>query len=79
MYFWIPGWPEKAGFLDMEEKTLLLARLNADTGDAVMDRLDKNAAKRIFSDPKIYLGTLAYFGVYPQCYSILHHSHWNTC
>ncbi|KAI4693049.1 uncharacterized protein J4E88_001420 [Alternaria novae-zelandiae] len=63
MYFWIPGWPEKAGFLNMEEKTLLLARLNADTGDAVMDRLDKKAAKRIFSDPKIYLGTLAYFGV----------------
>ena len=52
----------------MEEKTLLLARLNADTGDAVMDRLDKKAAKRIFSDPKIYLGTLAYFGEYFQCY-----------
>jgi hypothetical protein len=28
-----------------------------------MNRLDKRAAKRIFLDPKIYLGTLAYFGV----------------
>ena len=57
----------------MEEKTLLLARLNADTGDAVMDRLDKKAAKRIFSDLKIYLGTLAYFGEYSQCYLTSQH------
>jgi dipeptide/tripeptide permease len=28
-----------------------------------MNRLDKRAAKRILSDPKIYLGTLMYFGV----------------
>jgi hypothetical protein len=41
---------------------LLIARLSADTGDAVMNRLDKRAARRIFSDPKIYLGVLAYFG-----------------
>ncbi|CAA9965907.1 MFS general substrate transporter [Pyrenophora teres f. maculata] len=61
--FWVPDWPEDARFLNEEERALLLARLSADTGDAVMDRFDKRAAKRIFADPKIYLGTLAYFGI----------------
>jgi cyanate permease len=28
-----------------------------------MNRMDKRAAKRIFRDPKIYLGTLMYFGI----------------
>lgn len=60
--FWVTDWPEQAKFLNEEERALLIARLSADTGDAVMDRLDKRAAKRIFSDPKIYLGTAAYFG-----------------
>lgn len=60
--FWVADWPEDAKFLNGEERALLLARLSADTGDAVMDRFDKRAAKRIFADPKIYLGTLAYFG-----------------
>ncbi|KAG9380441.1 MFS general substrate transporter [Pyrenophora tritici-repentis] len=61
--FWVADWPEDAKFLNGEERALLLARLSADTGDAVMDRFDKRAAKRIFADPKIYLGTLAYFGI----------------
>jgi len=60
--FWVPDWPEDAKFLKEEERALLLARLSADTGDAVMDRFDRRAAKRIFLDPKIYLGALAYFG-----------------
>jgi hypothetical protein len=60
--FWLTDWPETASFLNDEERALLIARLNADTGDAVMNRFDKRAAKRIFSDPKIYLGTAAYFG-----------------
>jgi hypothetical protein len=60
--FWAVDWPETASFLTEEERALLIARLSADTGDAVMNRLDKRAAKRIFSDPKIYLGTAAYFG-----------------
>ncbi|CAI9625970.1 mfs general substrate transporter [Alternaria burnsii] len=61
--FWVTDWPEQAKFLNEEERALLIARLSADTGDAVMNRLDKRAAKRIFSDPKIYLGTAAYFGI----------------
>ena len=62
--FWVVDWPETASFLNEDERALLIARLSSDTGDAVMNRLDKRAAKRIFSDPKIYLGTLAYFGKY---------------
>jgi sugar phosphate permease len=65
--FWVTDWPETATFLNEEERALLIARLSADTGDAVMSRWDKRAAKRIFSDPKIYLGTLAYFGT---CHSM---------
>ncbi|KAF2266179.1 MFS general substrate transporter [Lojkania enalia] len=61
--FWVTDWPETASFLNDDERALLIARLSSDSGDAVMDRLDKRAAKRIFSDPKIYLGVLAYFGI----------------
>jgi hypothetical protein len=68
--FWVPDWPETASFLTEEERALLITRLSADAGDAVMNRLDKRAVKRIFSDPKIYLGTAAYFGMSP---SLFHH------
>jgi hypothetical protein len=61
--FWVTDWPETAKFLNDEERALLIARLSADTGDAVMSRWDRRAARRICSDPKIYLGTLAYFGM----------------
>lgn len=61
--WWLVDWPETAKFLTEDERALLIARLSADTGDAVMNRMDKRAAKRIFSDPKIYLGTLMYFGI----------------
>jgi hypothetical protein len=60
--FWVTDWPETAKFLTKDERALLLSRLSIDTGDAVMNRLDKRAARRIFTDPKMYLGTLAYFG-----------------
>lgn len=61
--FLIPDWPEKAKFLKPEEKQLLIARLTADVADAKMNRLDKRAYKRIFSDWKIYCGVLMYFGI----------------
>lgn len=63
--FWCADWPETAWFLTENERALLIARLSADTGDAVMNRLDQRATRRIFSDPKIYLGVLAYFGKSP--------------
>lgn len=61
--FIVVDWPEQAKFLTEEERALLVARLAADMGDAQMNRLDKRAAKRIFSDWKIYCGIVMYFGV----------------
>lgn len=61
--FAIPDWPETATFLNDNERALLVARLAADVGEARMDRLDKQAVKRVFSDWKIYCGILMYFGV----------------
>ena len=61
--WFVVDWPETATFLTEDEKKLLVARLTADVADAKMNRLDKRAAKRIFSDWKIYCGTLMYMGV----------------
>ena len=52
----LPDWPQDATFLTEEEKYILLGRLADDMGEAKMERLDKESIKRIFSDPKIYLG-----------------------
>lgn len=56
--FLIPDWPESAKFLDSDERALLIRRLASDHagGVAIMNRLDKSAARRVFSDGKIYLG-----------------------
>lgn len=67
--WWIPDWPKSAGFLNGEERSQLVARLADDTGHACMDHLNKAAWKRILSDWKIYIGTLAYFGVVNNGYT----------
>lgn len=54
--FLIVDWPETASFLNEDERRMLLARLAEDNGDVRMDRLDKPAIRRCFTDPKIYLG-----------------------
>lgn len=59
----IPDWPETAKFLSDEERVLLVARLAADVADAKLNRLDKRAARRIFTDWKMYAGVLIYMGV----------------
>ncbi|UJO23810.1 MFS transporter prlL [Fulvia fulva] len=61
--WFVPDWPETVTWLHREEKELLTARLAADVAEARMDRLDKRAVKRIFSDWKICLGMLMYLGV----------------
>ncbi|KAK4556377.1 hypothetical protein LTR86_006521 [Recurvomyces mirabilis] len=61
--FFIVDWPEKAKFLTDDEKTLLIARLSADVADAKMNQLDKPAVRRIFTDWKMYVGTLMYLGI----------------
>lgn len=57
--FFIVDWPETAAFLNDEERSLLVRRLEEDNGAVKMNRLDRNAAKRVFSDVKIYLGYVA--------------------
>lgn len=54
-YFLIPDWPENAKFLSQEEKGRVVARIQAETGLARMDHLNRSAVKLILSDPKIYL------------------------
>ncbi|KAJ5985803.1 hypothetical protein N7522_012999 [Penicillium canescens] len=61
--FLIVDWPEKASFLNEQERALLLQRLSEDHGEAQMNRFDKPAIKRTFSDIKLYLGPIMYFGI----------------
>lgn len=63
----VVDWPEKARFLTDEERVILRKRLLANEGFAKMDRLDKRAAKRIWTDWKIYCCTLMYFGTSVDC------------
>jgi MFS family permease len=67
--FFIVDWPHQAKFLNETERALLIARLASDAGDANMDRLDKHATIRIFSDWKVYCGVIMYFGVVNSGYS----------
>ncbi|KAF4332009.1 tartrate transporter [Fusarium beomiforme] len=67
--WWIPDWPETAKFLSDDERSRLIARLADDSGDAKMNHLNKAAWKRILTDWKIYLGTLAYFGIVNNGYA----------
>ena len=53
--FIIVDWPETSKFLNEDERKLLIRRLAEDAGCAKMDRLNKNSAKRVFMDVKIYL------------------------
>ncbi|GFF47033.1 uncharacterized transporter C1002.16c [Aspergillus udagawae] len=68
--FIIVDWPETARFLTQGERALLLRRLSEDQGEARMDRLDKKSLRRAFSDPKIYLGPLMYFGIVNTGYAV---------
>jgi cyanate permease len=61
--FIVVDWPENARFLTPTDRALLIHRLSLDTGEARMDVLDRRAAKRIFSDWKIYCGIMMYMGV----------------
>lgn len=54
-YWLIPDWPETAKFLKEDERELLIRRLALDKAGATMDHWNKKTAKRVFSDPKIYL------------------------
>lgn len=61
--FFVVDWPETSKFLNVEERQLLLRRLEDDGGESRMDRLDSKARRRAFGDWKIYVG---YVKVFPQ-------------
>lgn len=54
--FFIADWPEQAKFLTEDERAIVLARLAEDAGEANMNTYDRKATRRVFTDPKIYLG-----------------------
>jgi hypothetical protein len=66
----IPDWPETAKFITEDERATVIARLAADVSDARMDRLDKSAAKRVFTDWKIYINIIMYMSVVNSSYSL---------
>lgn len=68
--FIVVGWPETATFLTEAERTLLLKRLALDVGEARMDILNRRSATRIFTDWKIWCGTLMYLGVVNTAYAV---------
>ncbi|PKY08745.1 MFS general substrate transporter [Aspergillus campestris IBT 28561] len=68
--FVIVDWPESATFLNEDERALLLKRLAEDQGEAKMNRMDKSSMKRTFSDPKLYLGPIMYFGIVNTGYAV---------
>ena len=52
----LADWPEQAKFLTDGERALLLAKLSRSEGVAKMDRLDRDALRRILQDWKIWTG-----------------------
>ena len=55
LYF-LPDWPGTTKFLKPEERTLLLRRLQEDSGEARMDHMNLNQGRRILADWKIWIG-----------------------
>lgn len=60
-YWIVPDWPETAKFLKPEERELLLRRLAMDVEHANMSHWNRKTAKRVFSDVKIYLGSVVIY------------------
>jgi MFS family permease len=58
----IPSYPEDSTFLQPQEKEYLLAMLRKDGGKSRPNHYNFRVMKECLLDPKIWLGTLAYFG-----------------
>ncbi|KAI0455441.1 MFS general substrate transporter [Xylaria acuta] len=70
--FLIVDWPSQCRFLNSQEKALLNRILTEDgTAEARMDTLNKQAYKLIFSDWKIWLGSLVYLGTGVTGYALV--------
>ncbi|OQO05910.1 hypothetical protein B0A48_10006 [Cryoendolithus antarcticus] len=61
MPFLLVDWPHEAKFLNDEERACLLARLSIDRAESA--KMDRWNTKRVFSDWKIWIGTLMFFGI----------------
>ncbi|KAI0554093.1 MFS general substrate transporter [Xylaria curta] len=69
--FLIVDWPSQCQFLSIQEKALLNRILAEDgTAEARMDTLNKQAFRLIFSDWKIWLGALIFFGTGVTAYCL---------
>ena len=61
--FWaLPGWPEDAQFLTPAERDYNIRRLADDAGPSASNRWNKQTAKLVFGDVKIWLATVGYIG-----------------
>ena len=55
-YWLVPDWPETAKFYTEDERAFWIRRLALDNEDTTMSKWDKHTTKRVFGDPKIWLG-----------------------
>jgi len=67
--FWVCDWPETANFLTEEERAMLTSRLQTDSGEAIMNRLDKAAGA--FSLPSSPLSFPILLSSFLLFYSVL--------
>ncbi|CZR69302.1 related to putative tartrate transporter [Phialocephala subalpina] len=69
--FCIPDYPDKSTFLKPEEKGYLLKMLRADAGPSRPNHYNFIVVKECLLDPKIWLGTISYFGADTAASSIV--------
>ncbi|KAI2642944.1 MFS general substrate transporter [Xylaria nigripes] len=70
--FFIVDWPHQCRFLNADEKILLQKIMDKDNADeARMDTLNKQACKLIFTDWKIWTGSIMYMGIGITGYSLV--------
>ena len=68
--FFVVDWPETSKFLNDDDRHLLLRRLRDDVAEARMDRMDKKATRRVFSDWKIYVGYVSIYRIFLRAISM---------
>ncbi|KAL3418429.1 major facilitator superfamily transporter [Phlyctema vagabunda] len=67
----IPDYPVNSNFLNPEEKEYMLEMLKIDAGPSRPDHYSYLVMKECLFDPKIWLGTMAYFGADTAASSIV--------
>ncbi|KIJ40996.1 hypothetical protein M422DRAFT_229806 [Sphaerobolus stellatus SS14] len=69
-YFLVPSWPQKAKFLNEEERAMLLARLGRDADAADLEPFTWRGVRQALTDPFAYLYALLFHGSAFTLYSI---------